>query len=195
MKDAGILNYRARMMPIDAERIARYGKDVDKGREQVKGAFKFKAPKVEKADGRAGRDADGDGLVNERERPTPARLTPARPVRRSGLGEQPTPMLRASGQVAGGAAVATAAAMVARSLSRSTNTAARVAGGAAYGVSALTGLATASLAGAATANDVMYQRRVEEVGRKYGFTPASRGERVVTEVQRARQSARRGGEL
>ncbi|UEM18667.1 phage portal protein [Skermanella mucosa] len=32
-----------------------------------------------KRDGRAGRDADGDGLVNERERPRPATLRPARP--------------------------------------------------------------------------------------------------------------------
>jgi hypothetical protein len=32
-----------------------------------------------KRDGRAGRDGDGDGLVNERERPTAAALRPARP--------------------------------------------------------------------------------------------------------------------
>jgi hypothetical protein len=190
MKDAGILNYRARLHPIDAERIIRFGKDIDKGREQVKGAFKFKAAKVEKADGRAGRDADGDGLVNERDRPTPARLTPARPRPRNRPGERPSQLLTGAAVTASGAGVAGAAAMVARALVRSPSPTIRAAGFAAAGAAGLTAAATAGFAATTAANDIAYQRRVEESAAKYGFDAPRRSARLAHEVKRAREDLR-----
>jgi hypothetical protein len=80
--------------------------------------------------------------------------------------------------------------MVARALARSTDPTIRAVGYGAAGLAALTGTATAGLAGLQTANDVAYQRRMEAVGQKYGFTPATRGERIASEVKQARQKAR-----
>jgi hypothetical protein len=58
----------------------------------------------------------------------------------------------------------------------------RVAGYATAGYSALLGAGTSVSAGAMAANDIAYQRRMDEVGRKFGFTPKSRGERVQAEI-------------
>jgi hypothetical protein len=131
-----------------------------------------------KRDGRAGRDADGDGLVNERERPAAAALRPARPRPHNRLGERPTNIVGVTAATTAGVGVAAAAAAIVSSLRRSTNPTVRAAGAAAAGLGAATGLLSVGLAGSAAANDVAYQRRMEAVGAKHGFTPQTRGERV-----------------
>ncbi|UEM24372.1 hypothetical protein JL100_032635 (plasmid) [Skermanella mucosa] len=143
-----------------------------------------------KRDGRAGRDADGDGLVNERDRPTPVRLQPARPRPRNQMGETPTKIVEATAATAASIGVAGAAAAVARSLLRSPRAGVRAAGYAAAGYSALTGVGTAVTAGALAANDIAYQRRMEEAGRKFGFTPQTRGERIQREITDTRKKLR-----
>ncbi|UEM18666.1 hypothetical protein JL100_016235 [Skermanella mucosa] len=80
--------------------------------------------------------------------------------------------------------------MVARALTRSTNPTVRAAGLAAAGADGLTAGATATFAGATAANDIAYQRRMEEVGAKYGFTPKSRGQRLVDEAKQKRRDIR-----
>src|SRR4051794_27947802 len=156
LKDRGIINYRARLHSVDAERMARWGDHVEAGRKDAMAATEPKA-KVEKADGRAGRDGDGDGLVNERERPAAVALRPARPRPQSRLGEKPSQLLTGTAVTAAGAGVAGAAAMVARALARSPNRAVRLAGYGVGGYGALVRAATLGFAGTTAANDIAYQ--------------------------------------
>jgi hypothetical protein len=80
--------------------------------------------------------------------------------------------------------------MVARALTRSTDPTIRAVGYGAAGLAALTGTGTAGLVGLQAANDNAYQRRMEAVGQKYGFTPATRGERIASEVRQVREKSR-----
>ena len=109
---------------------------------------------------------------------------------RSGLGETPTKFLTAARTTAAGAGVTAAAAMVARALARSGDPTTRVVGYGVGALAALTGTGTAALLGTQVANDITYQRRMEAVGQKYGFTPQSRGERFRGEIKEVRQKAR-----
>jgi hypothetical protein len=73
---------------------------------------------------------------------------------------------------------------------RSPNSRVRAAGYGIAGLGAATAAATAGFLGTTARNDIAYQRRMEQAGAKYGFTPASRGERFVGEVNQARKELR-----
>ncbi|WP_158043387.1 hypothetical protein [Skermanella pratensis] len=104
------------------------------------------------------------------------------------MGETPTKIVETAAAATAG--VTAAATMVARSLMRSPRPAIRAAGMATAGVAALTGATTAGLATTFAANDLAYQRRMEEAGRKFGFTPKTRGERIQREIADTRKKLR-----
>jgi hypothetical protein len=86
--------------------------------------------------------------------------------------------------------VAAASVAVARSLLRSNSRVARAAGRAAAGYGVINGIGAVALAASATANDIAYQRRMEGNGRKFGYTPATRGERIQREIVDTRKKLR-----
>jgi hypothetical protein len=120
-KEAGLMAYRFRLSRRDQEHLKQYKGDFEDGKSEalemlgeidkqlatrremqaLRDGLQERArrqrkggQKIEKADGRAGRDADGGGLVNERERPTAAAtLRAVRPRPRSRLGEKPSQLL------------------------------------------------------------------------------------------------------
>jgi hypothetical protein len=201
LQERGLLAYRFRLSRVDQGYLKQYADDLAAGKTDMLNTLgeiddiltahaKRQAKKLGKKDGRAGRDADGDGLVNERERPTAATLRPAAPRPHNRLGERPTNLVAAPAATAAGLGVAAAAGAIARALTHSSSKAARVAGVGVGAGGALVGAATVGVGGLAVAHDIAYQRRMEAVGQKFNFKPMTRGERFKCDLVQTRKDLR-----